>query len=79
MSMFVGLVVTYGPCCQILGISPLDGFDHVKMAYKWRQKNAENNGDAAYLLKVVLGPCHSVFGACVGVSVSMSWSSFRFS
>uniref|UniRef100_M8BY08 Uncharacterized protein n=1 Tax=Aegilops tauschii TaxID=37682 RepID=M8BY08_AEGTA len=38
---------------EILGISPLDGFDQVKMAYKWRRKNAENSGDAAYLLKCV--------------------------
>ncbi|XP_037461873.1 uncharacterized protein LOC119332862 [Triticum dicoccoides] len=37
---------------EILGISPLDGFDQVKMAYKWRRKNAENSGDAAYLLKL---------------------------
>ncbi|XP_048551663.1 uncharacterized protein LOC125531263 [Triticum urartu] len=37
---------------EIWAISPLDGFDQVKMAYKWRRKNAENSGDAAYLLKL---------------------------
>ncbi|XBJ16493.1 hypothetical protein VPH35_008115 [Triticum aestivum] len=37
---------------EILGINPLDGFDQVKMAYNWRRKNAENSGDAAYLLKL---------------------------
>uniref|UniRef100_A0A0E0BBQ9 Uncharacterized protein n=1 Tax=Oryza glumipatula TaxID=40148 RepID=A0A0E0BBQ9_9ORYZ len=37
---------------QILGISPLDRFDQVKMAYKRRRKDAESNKDAEYLLKL---------------------------
>ncbi|KAF0929444.1 hypothetical protein E2562_021548 [Oryza meyeriana var. granulata] len=37
---------------EILGISPLDGFDHVKMAYMRRRKDAESNEDAKYLLKL---------------------------
>uniref|UniRef100_A0A0E0M8S7 J domain-containing protein n=1 Tax=Oryza punctata TaxID=4537 RepID=A0A0E0M8S7_ORYPU len=37
---------------EILGISPLDGFDQVKMAYKRRRKDAESNKDAEHLLKL---------------------------
>nr|AAG13571.1 unknown protein [Oryza sativa Japonica Group] len=37
---------------EILGISPLDGFDQVKMAYKRRRKDAESNKDAEHLFKL---------------------------
>uniref|UniRef100_A0A0D9XKM5 J domain-containing protein n=1 Tax=Leersia perrieri TaxID=77586 RepID=A0A0D9XKM5_9ORYZ len=38
---------------EILGTSPLDGFDQVKMAYTRRRKDAESNSDAEYLMKVL--------------------------
>ncbi|KAL6643101.1 hypothetical protein ACP70R_021282 [Stipagrostis hirtigluma subsp. patula] len=37
---------------EILGISPLDGFDQVKMAYKKRCKDAESSYDVDYLMKL---------------------------
>lgn len=55
-----------------MGISPLDGFDQVKMAYKRRRKDAESNKDAEHLFKVVLGHGGSEFGYCCVVNVLMS-------
>ncbi|CAN6282763.1 unnamed protein product [Urochloa humidicola] len=37
---------------EILGISPLDGFDQVKIAYKRKRKDAENSCDQEYLVKL---------------------------
>ncbi|CAN6299086.1 unnamed protein product [Urochloa humidicola] len=37
---------------EILGISPLDGFDQVKVAYKRKRKDAESSCDREYLVKL---------------------------
>ncbi|CAN6287974.1 unnamed protein product [Urochloa humidicola] len=37
---------------EILGISPLDGFDQVKIAYKRKRKDAEISCDREYLVKL---------------------------
>jgi hypothetical protein len=37
---------------QLLGIRPLDSFDHMKMAYKKKRKDAEETADDEFLAKV---------------------------
>lgn len=37
---------------EILGITPLDSFDHMKLAYKRKHKEADENGDQYYLSKL---------------------------
>ncbi|KAG8086698.1 hypothetical protein GUJ93_ZPchr0010g7899 [Zizania palustris] len=37
---------------EILGITPLDSFDHMKLAYKRKHKEAEETGDDDYLAKL---------------------------
>lgn len=44
---------------QILGVSPIEGFDMVKAAYTRRRKDAEKRGDEAYVAQVI--DCFSVF------------------
>lgn len=38
---------------QVLGVSPIEGFDMVKAAYARRRKDAERRGDEAALAQVV--------------------------
>ncbi|TVU43538.1 hypothetical protein EJB05_10017 [Eragrostis curvula] len=38
---------------ELLGIRPLDSFDHMKIAYKKKRKDAEETGDEELLAKVV--------------------------
>lgn len=40
---------------QILGVSPIEGFDMVKAAYTRRRKDAEKRGDEAYVAQVIDG------------------------
>lgn len=37
---------------ELLGIRPLDSFDHMKMAYKKKRKDAEETGDDEFLAKL---------------------------
>ncbi|KAL5220420.1 hypothetical protein ABZP36_025133 [Zizania latifolia] len=37
---------------EILGITPLDSFDHMKLAYKRKHKEAEETGDDGYMAKL---------------------------
>lgn len=37
---------------EVLGVSPIEGFDMMKAAYKRRRKDAERRGDEAYVAKL---------------------------
>lgn len=51
--------VSHGACCavrlsfpQVLGLSPLDSFEQVKVAHRKKTKDAEARGDEAALQRV---------------------------
>ena len=50
---FIDILLFFGCLCfQVLGVSPIEGFDMVKASYTKKRKEAERNKDEATVARV---------------------------